>query len=406
MARRLAYLTSRYPALSATFITAEVEGLRRRGFVVRVFAVRRAPPPLPPELAAAAGEVTPLLPAGPAALAADLAWAVRTLPGRWPAVLRRVLRPGPVRPRTRLRLPAYLLEAVRLARRLRRWGAQHLHVHHANPAALVGALAAELTRLPRSVTVHGSDVLLEAEALALKLAGARFVVTVCRTTAAALRCRLGPLLPPLHVIPTGVDTRRFSPPSGRTPVRRCPRILALGRLHPVKDFPLLLRAAARLRAAGVPFRLFLGGEGPEGERLAREARTLGLRGRVRLLGGVAPALTPALYRRVDLFVLSSRSEGLPVVLLEAMATGLPVVATRVGGVPECVGDGETGLLVPPGDPEALAGALRRLLVDPERRARLGRAARERVLARYDREVHLNRLAQVFRGEGVGAPVGA
>lgn len=172
----------------------------------------------------------------------------------------------------------------------------------------------------------------------------------------------------IRVIPGGVDLAAYQEPAPLVP-----GVLgALGRLQTEKGFDVLLEAMTHLRGEA---RLILGGEGLLEEELARRASELGLSDAVKLPGFVPDVA--AFMKQIGLFVLSSRSEGLGLVVVEAMAAGRPVVATRVGGVPEVVVDGETGLLVPPEDPGALVAAIRRLLTDPDLAARMGEAGRRR-----------------------------
>jgi glycosyltransferase involved in cell wall biosynthesis len=190
------------------------------------------------------------------------------------------------------------------------------------------------------------------------------------------------------VIPNGIDLSRFPAPPGRRPaaVRRA---IHVARLHPVKDQTTLLHAVRQVADAEPDFRLDIVGDGPAWDELAalheklaleRHVRFLGFRGDVReMLGGA------------DLFVLSSVSEGISLTLLEAMAAGLPVVATDVGGNREVVAHRETGLLVPPRSPEALAAAMLRLVRDPATARRMGAAGRERVEKQFD----LRRVVQTY-----------
>ena len=177
------------------------------------------------------------------------------------------------------------------------------------------------------------------------------------------------------VIANAVDVRSFRPPSGGS---GNPRIIGIGRFAYPKDFTTLLEALARVRAH---CRTVLAGDGPALPAVAAAVQKDGLSERVELLG--ARADIAELLARSDVFVLSSSSEGFPVSILEAMAAGLPVVATDVGGVAEAVEDGETGLLVPPADSEALARALERLVSDADLRRRLGAAGRARALRLFD-----------------------
>ncbi len=204
--------------------------------------------------------------------------------------------------------------------------------------------------------------------------------------------RLG--VPPgkVSLVPSGIDPGRFRPLlEGGEEARRVARRrlglpgegLVVGTAathHPRKGLDVLLGAAALLLERGLDFHLLLAGTGPAGEELKEQARRLGLERRVFFPGRVEPS--EKIYAALDVFCLPSRKEGLGVAALEAMASGLPVAASRVGGLAESVVEGETGILVPPGDPAALAAALERLLLDRELRARMGRAGAARVGRRY------------------------
>jgi len=212
-------------------------------------------------------------------------------------------------------------------------------------------------------------------ALRAALRRATRVVACARSLAASARALAPEVAPRLSVIPNGVEPGVFV--DGRAHPHPRPYVAAVGRLVPQKGFDVLLEAFARLDAPEVD--LLIAGDGPERRRLEALRERLGLGARVHLLGAVDRATVASLYRGARLVACPSRWEGLPLVCLEAMASGRAVVASRVDGIPDAVGDGETGLLVPPEDPVALAGALRALLEDGARRERLG--ARGRALVR-------------------------
>jgi glycosyltransferase involved in cell wall biosynthesis len=273
-----------------------------------------------------------------------------------------------------------LVELVRLCRQVR---PDVVH-SHSSKMGVLGRLAAWVAGVPgRVLTVHGwsfaaydglaGKLFLWIERLMRPLTTA--VVCVAEETReqglAAQTCDPRRTV----VIPNAVDVRSFCPASGGS---RFVRIIGIGRFAYPKDFTTLLEALARVPA---PWHLVLAGDGPALPAIAAAVQRGGLSERVELLG--ARADIPELLERSDVFVLSSRSEGFPVSILEAMAAGLPVVATDVGGVAEAVEDGETGLLVPAADSEALAHALERLLSDPDLRRRLGAAGRARALRLFD-----------------------
>jgi glycosyltransferase involved in cell wall biosynthesis len=286
----------------------------------------------------------------------------------------------PIRP---LRDLAGLFELTRLLRRER---PQILHAS-SSKAGVLGRCAAVVTRVPiRIFTVHGwafaaySGLASRLYRLTDRLMEPLTTVTICvseRERTAGLEagtCREDRTV----VIRNAVDVAA-APRSGHD--RSTPRLMAVGRLNAPKDFLTLVRALSQLREGS--FEAVVVGGGPEREAVEAEIGRLGLERSVQLAGERGDV--PALLAGSDVFVLSSRSEGLPVSVLEAMAAELPVVASDVGGLAELVVDGESGILVPPGDPESLAEALRRLIGDRDLRRKLGAAARARAEASFDLE---------------------
>jgi glycosyltransferase involved in cell wall biosynthesis len=297
-----------------------------------------------------------------------------------------------------------LLELVRLCRRVRP------DIVHANSskAGVLGRLAAVLTAVPiRIFTVHGwafaahrgfaRRLYLWADRLMRPLT----TVSICvaeneRTVGVAARTCSPERTVVVHnaVDAAAVAVTRFD--------QSVSRIVSVGRFKYPKDFATLIEAFARLDPN---FRAALVGDGPERAAIEAAVRRHGLAERVELLGERADV--PALLAESDVFVLSSRSEGLPVSVLEAMAARLPVVATAVGGLPELVVEGQTGYLVSPGDPGALAAALRPLLADRDLRSRLGDAGRARVEERFDltrfRHAHLDLYRRELERFGLPLP---
>jgi glycosyltransferase involved in cell wall biosynthesis len=330
---------------------------------------------------------------GPVRDAADAA-GVRFVPLRH---VRRAVSP--------LRDAAGLLELVRLLRRER---PDILHAS-SSKAGVLGRLAAVIAGVPiRIFTVHGwafsahSGTAARLYLWADRLVKPLTTVTVCvaenerRAGLAAGTCSEAQTI----VIPNAIDVQAAARTRGE---REIPCVVAVGRLKAPKDFLTLIRAAAALPPRS--YELVVVGDGPERALLQGEIERLGLEDRVRLEGERADV--PELLARADVFVLSSASEGMPISVLEAMAAGLPVVASAVGGVPELVLDGETGRLVPPGDPPALAGALRPLLADAQLRRRLGDAGRVRVHERFDlgpfRRAHVELYSRELAKRTLPAP---
>jgi sugar transferase (PEP-CTERM/EpsH1 system associated) len=275
----------------------------------------------------------------------------------------------------------------RLALRLHRFGAELVHTH--NPQALIyGAPAARLCGARAVHTKHGANPD-RGRRLWLRRAAARLVdayVAVSDATAQVARTSGEAKNGKLRVIPNGIDVERFRPDPGARVRLRAELGIAesawvvgtVGRLAPEKDQELLLRAAAPLCDGGV--HLLLVGDGPRAQPLQALARTLGVAHTVHFVG--ARSDVAALLAAMDVFVLSSRTEGLPLVVPEAMAAGLPVVSTAVGGIPGVIDDGATGFLVPAGDEARLRERLEALDRDRERARACGQRARQVAEAHY------------------------
>jgi glycosyltransferase involved in cell wall biosynthesis len=284
------------------------------------------------------------------------------------------------RPISPLRDLAGLVELVRLLRRER---PDILHAS-SSKAGVLGRLAAVIAGVPiRIFTVHGwafsahSGTASRLYRWADRMMRPLTTVTICVSDRERARGLEAHTCNPeaTTVIPNAIDVPA-APRAGHD--RERPLIVTVGRLAPPKDFLTLLRGLALLPPGS--FEAVIVGEGPDRARLEAEIQTLGIADRVHLAGERRDV--PELLAGANVFVLSSASEGMPVSVLESMAAGLPVVGSRVGGIPELVIDGETGLLVEPGNPDQLAAALARLLAEPELRRQLGDAGRERARTRF------------------------
>ncbi len=281
---------------------------------------------------------------------------------------------------------------LRLARVLGSQGIDVVHTHNTKPL-LYGGPAARLAGLPKVIHTrhgqrHGATRVHDAM---FGLASRCAHKMVCVSHDAARRCRAEGVSPALiATIHNGVDTQRFAfhGPSAAGPA------LFVGRLSPEKDLETLIRAAAMVSRRRPSFRLVLAGDGPCKGRLRSLAGELQVQEHVQFVGAVGDV--PSLLRTAGVFVLSSISEGLPVTVLEAMATGLPVVATAVGGTPEVVEHGVSGLLTPSGDHAALGDALEQVMADTEKAALMGRAGRLRVESEFTSRVMVDRYMALYR----------
>ncbi|HCK83493.1 MAG TPA: hypothetical protein DHW63_02935, partial [Hyphomonadaceae bacterium] len=383
--RPVAILVKRFPKLSETFILNEVLGLEALGRSLCVFALEQASDTIvngavarvraPVELVVQAsmkdwvcvlGRRTQRIVAGVRAAAAE--FGARD----WPAVS----------------------QAVAFAAQLVRAEVGHLHAHFADRPAAIARVAAAFAGLPFSISAHAKDIYLEQpRRLARRLRLARFTVTCTGHNAQFLRT----LAPRANVMRAyhGVDLGALT--AAKVEAQSPPLVLSVGRLRAKKGFDTLVAACGILARAGRAFVCEIVGYGPEEGALRREIEEAGLAAHIRLRGKVPHEEVIAAMRRARVFALPCRvlddgdRDGIPNVILEAMAVRTPVVSTRVSGVPEVVTENETGLLVEPDDPEALACALARVLDDDALAARLGAAGRSAVEARFSLDGDITRL---------------
>ena len=399
----LAYLVSRYPSVSHTFVLREVLALRAAGVRVDTYTVRRADGGyrLSREDREARETTQSLVPADPVELVTAHLTALLTRPRRYLSTLRLALALRAPGARAALWQVFYFGEAVLMWHKCRRSGSRHIHAHHANVGSDVALLAAHLggRGWSWSFTLHGPTELFDVSAhkLAQKTERALFVACISEYARSQLMGLVGTEhWPKLRLIRCGLDVNRFGVVD-RGDRRGALRILNVGRAVPVKGQSLLIEAVAELKRQGVEAELTVVGDGAQAAELRATAARIGVADRVEFAGAVGQDEILAFYRRADVFAMPSFAEGLPVVLMEAMATGMPVVSSRITGVPELVEDGVSGLLITPGRLDELVAALAALLTaTPERRAAMGAAGRARIEAEFASERTAQSLLALFR----------
>jgi glycosyltransferase involved in cell wall biosynthesis len=283
--------------------------------------------------------------------------------------------------------------------RLGRAGIKHLHAHFANAATSVALMAAALAGISFSFTTHAYDIFIDTLLLPAKLSAAAFVACISQYNLRYLEEHYPEALKAhLVVVRNGLDTTRFRPRTRSPGVPPC--IIAVGRLVETKGFHTLVEACAQLRNRGIPCRCLIIGEGPEAGRLKNMIYDFDLADRVILKGKLAPKECLSNYRQADVLAMpacmrNQDADGIPTVLIEAMAMEIPVVATRISGIPELVKDGETGLLVAPDDAAALAEALARLIRDQDLARSLARSGRDLVVSQFNSEQSARQLRDLF-----------
>ena len=302
--------------------------------------------------------------------------------------------------------------ACRIAEDVRRHGIGHLHAHFATSAAEVARRAARRAGISYSFTAHARDIFhdeVDESALARRIGDAAFTVTVSEFNRRALRARFGAAAERVRVVRNGIDLRAFV---FQSPARRAPLLLGVGRLVPKKGFSDLLHACALLRDAGTVFHCQLIGDGPLRGELETLCTQLDLDDRVRFRGALPERQVVQRIREASVLVVPCRlasdgdRDGLPTVLVEAMALGTPCVSTRIVGIPELVRHGETGWLADPDDPHGLAAGCAELLQCPSLRVRYALAARRHVERSYEVRRCAAELRSGFRASPHRQSVGA
>jgi glycosyltransferase involved in cell wall biosynthesis len=390
---KIGYVIKSYPRLSQTFIVNELLAHERAGLPLEIFSLR--PPKDEPRHASVERVKAPVnyIP-GPAATGAEF-WetvcqAGAAVPGFWPRL--GGVAGEPV---------AEVFQAVTLARLVGERGITHLHAHFGNVATSVARIASALAGIRYSFTAHARDIFHQKvvpQELRRKLADAGAVVTVSEYNLAFLHEHYGAAAKRVRRVYNGLDMADFA---YADPVGRPAVIISVGRLVEKKGFPVLVEACGELARRGVEFRCELVGDGPLEPVLAARINALGLGNRVRLLGlrrqeevkglvqGAAVMAAPCVVGE------DGDMDGLPTVILEAMALGTPCVGTDVTGIPEVLRDDETGLMVSQQAVGSLADALERLLRDENLRVRLARSARELVEREFDIHRNAERIRAMF-----------
>jgi glycosyltransferase involved in cell wall biosynthesis len=399
--KTVAYLVKRFPRLSETFVLNEILEVRRQGIDLRLYALldpqEKLVHPTAGELVnevgylnlagrpwrsrwrllwGAAAQAT----ARPAGFA-KVAWALLSVHRSMPSV-------------------RHAVEGLLLARELRRQGVTHLHAHFAHSPTAVAYLARLAGGPPFSFTAHAKDLYTTLPRnIRIRAKAARFVLTCTDANGRHLQELLEPdASVPIHVVHHGTDLERFDP------ARRRPEpglIVSVGRLVPKKGFSVLVDALSRAADGGLDFHCEVYGGGPMRAELEARVRRHRLGNRLSFHGARPMDDIVAAYSRAMVFVLAPAvlndgdRDGIPNVLVEAMAAGVPVVSTNVSGIPELIVDGECGLLVEPANEEALAAAIRRVLEDPGLAARLASAGRRKVENEFDMVANSRHVAELL-----------
>jgi colanic acid/amylovoran biosynthesis glycosyltransferase len=391
----LVYIIGTYPSLTTTFIDREVNEMRRQGVSVRVISIRQPHTILSAEQEQLQGITNYLIPVSWSGfILAHMRFAFRKPAAYFGTLSKLFTSPHPDFA-ARLKTILHFAEGVYAAEVISKQPCDHIHAHFADRASTVALVAGKLLDVPYSLTAHANDIYIKPVLLPLKLLRAKFVSTCTAYNWEHLAQQVH-LNGNLHCIHHGLDLESYNPVSNSSDI---PQIMAVGQLKEKKGFQYLLDACAVLKSKGYSFHCQIIGEGPLHSTLERQIHDLGLEAHVTLRGALPHEAVIHEYQRSTLFVLpcvmgsNGDRDGIPNVILEAMAMHLPVISTRHSGIPEVVADGVNGLLVPTADVPSLASAIARLLDDPTLRSQMGLRGRQTVAEQFDVSRNTTRLLE-------------
>lgn len=402
---KIAYIMSRFPKITETFILYEMIEMEKLGHRISLYPLLRekqpvAHPEVGPFLRRARFQPFISLPI----LRANRHY-LFTSPGRYLRMIFEVLRGTFGSLNFFFGALGILPKAVKFALDMQKEGVEHVHAHFCTHPAVAALIIHRLTGIPFSFTAHGSDLHVERRMLCRKIAAAAFAVTISDFNKKVMveECH-GAYAEKIHVVHCGIDPDYFVPKEAID--RDGPlKIICVASLEEVKGHRYLIEACRKLRDHDLPFQCDFVGDGPLREKIVAQIKEHSLETQVVLRGMQPRQQVMNMMRAADVKVLASvptaqgKREGIPVVLMEAMAVGLPVISTRLSGIPELVQDGDTGILVEPGDSDGLAAALQKLAGNARLRRHMGLQGRELILRAFHLHKNTGRLAQLIASTG-------
>ncbi len=396
----IAYLTNEFPVAVEPYVWEEMFELQRHGIDVTPYSIRR-PHMVAEELNDVAGQTVYFTPIKSASILAALkiSFRRRRLVARlFSAALSDRSEPMA----RRIRAVAHTLLGIYYAALLEESGVEHIHVHHGYFASWVAMTASSLLQISYSMTLHGSDLLLHRVFLDLKLQNCKFCLTVSEFNREHILSNY-PRVTAEKVRVQRMGVNAFARLDAKETIVKGPQfvMLSVGRLHPVKNHEFLIHACRQLKSRGLDFICLIAGEGAQRPTLEKLIANFGLGSRVQLLGHVPRSKLGAYYETCDLVVLTSRSEGIPLTLMEAMAHGQTVLAPAITGIPELVVDGVTGFLYRAGSIEDFAGKIEAIRSSTPALRAIRSRARRHVLENFNRATNLAEFAELFPALIVG-----
>jgi len=387
--RQLAYLFERFPAFTKTFCAREVAELYRQNYRIPVFSIRRPNDERPVNIPLDEVAIHYLPDSNSPFFKIPTRWAARRFTNHW-------------RKEIDSRDKHRFFEAIYLGNRLKKAGIEHLHVHFAGMATRTAWWIKKLFGINYSFTGHANDIFVEKPdqrvPLESLMAEARFVVTVSDYAVDYLKSRFPVAAHKIYRVYNGINLAQFTPAQ---PGVQSVRIISVGRLIPKKGYADLIEACGLLYKQGFDFRCTIVGGGPEHLPLRQLIEAQRLDKMIELVGPKSQTEIVELLAQSQIFVFPARrdeagdQDNLPTVLIEAMASGLPIVTSRLAGIPEIITDQINGILVPQRAPEALASAIRSLLLDPKKREKLGASGLSTAREKFSLAATVQELIAIF-----------
>ena len=401
---KIAYLAPEIPALSATFVYNEILELEKTGVSVVPVSVHRPGTPAEDEAVQDLVKRTHYLYETPlSGVIRDNLRMVLSHPLRFTRTFLIACTDAlgmSARPRTALGIMYRFFAASTMAGILIRNRCRHIHAHFAHVPTDIAMYASSLAGIPYSFTAHANDLFERGWLLKEKARRSAFTVVISRFNKEFL-VNSGAHENKIHVIHCGVDSRTF--PAGRSRRRsKTLKIGTLGRMVEKKGFDTLIDAVGILSDSGRSLSITIAGDGPLLQALNEQARMIGLDGSIIFPGPISHDSVSSWLKSLDIFILPCRKDtngdmdGIPVVLMEAMLSGIPVVSTRISGIPELIEDGVSGCLADPDDPSELAGAIERIADDPDFSKTIRKNARNKVLSDFDLVKNTKKLAELYK----------